>query len=830
MSFPFREIEEKWRRFWDENDINKTNPDKLDNKLYCLVMFSYPSADKLHLGHWFNYSPVDTWARFKRMQGFNVFQPMGFDSFGLPAENYAVKTGVHPQDTTESSIKYIREQLKSIGAMYDWDYEVITSRPDYYKWTQWIFLQLYKHKLAYRKEAPVNWCPSCQTVLANEQVKDGACERCDSLVEKKNLTQWFFKITKYANELLAGLDKLDWPEKTKLMQQHWIGKSTGTEITFTIDNDDKDKVKVFTTRPDTLFGATYMVLAPEHPLIEKITSVDKKDEVQAYIQKSVTTSEIDRVSTVREKTGVFTGCYAINPISNEKIPIWIADYVLITYGTGAIMAVPAHDQRDFEFATKFNLLIRKVILSENDASESELSESITTWKEAYSGEGKMINSGEYNNLESKAGGIKVSEYLESKNIGKRTIQYKLRDWLVSRQRYWGAPIPIIFCEKCGEIPVPEDDLPVLLPYDDVDFKPKGKSPLATSESFVNTTCPKCGEPAKREADTMDTFVDSAWYFLRYPYNKMENQAWDKGTISNWMPVDKYIGGAEHATMHLLYARFFTKALRDMGYLNFDEPFLSLVHQGVIQGPDGLRMSKSKGNVINPEDYLDKFGSDVFRCYLMFGFEYIAGGPWDDSGIAAIDRFLNRIWRVVDDHKQISSNTRDNQDFSLQDKSLNRVLNNSIKGVTQDTERFHFNTSISRIMELVNELYRYTSDVNEKDLNAALLSESLKKLVLLIAPFAPHLSEELWKMIGNNPTIFDQKWPEFDPKALALDEISWVIQINGKIREHMLASKDLPKDEAENLAVNFGRMPELLQGKTIRKVIIVPQKLINIVAT
>ncbi|MCK5034214.1 MAG: class I tRNA ligase family protein, partial [Calditrichia bacterium] len=488
------------------------------------------------------------------------------------------------------------------------------------------------------------------------------------------------------------------------------------------------------------------------------------------------------------------------------------------------------DQRDFEFATKFNLLIRKVILSENDASESELSESITTWKEAYSGEGKMINSGEYNNLESKAGGIKVSEYLESKNIGKRTIQYKLRDWLVSRQRYWGAPIPIIFYEKCGEIPVPEDDLPVLLPYDDVDFKPKGKSPLATSESFVNTTCPKCGEPAKREADTMDTFVDSAWYFLRYPYNKMENQAWDKGTISNWMPVDKYIGGAEHATMHLLYARFFTKALRDMGHLNFDEPFLSLVHQGVIQGPDGLRMSKSKGNVINPEDYLDKFGSDVFRCYLMFGFEYIAGGPWDDSGIAAIDRFLNRIWRVVEDHKQILSNTRDNQDFSLQDKSLNRVLNNSIKGVTQDTERFHFNTSISRIMELVNELYRYTSEVNEKDFNAALLSESLKKLVLLIAPFAPHLSEELWKMIGNNPTIFDQKWPEFDPKALALDEISWVIQINGKIREHMLASKDLPKDEAENLAVNFGRMPELLQGKTIRKVIIVPQKLINIVAT
>jgi leucyl-tRNA synthetase len=784
-------------------------------------MFSYPSADKLHIGHWFNFSPVDTWARFKRMQGYNIFQPMGFDSFGLPAENYAVKTGVHPQDTTESSIKYIREQLKSIGAMYDWDYEVITSRPEYYKWTQWIFLEFYKNKLAYRKEAPVNWCPSCQTVLANEQVKDGSCERCDSLVEKKNLTQWFFKITKYADKLLEGLDKLDWPEKTKLMQQNWIGKSSGTEIIFTIDNDSKDTVKVFTTRPDTLFGATYMVLAPEHPLIEKITSYEKIKEVREYIKKSITTSEIDRISTVREKTGVFTGCYAINPINNEKIPIWIADYVLITYGTGAIMAVPAHDERDFEFATKFNLLIRKVILKKNDSNESEL-------KEAYTGEGKMINSGEYNGLESKPGGINVSEYLESKNIGKKTIQYKLRDWLISRQRYWGAPIPIIYCDKCGEVPVPEEDLPVLLPYDDVDFKPKGKSPLATSKSFVNTTCPKCNASAMREVDTMDTFVDSSWYFLRYPYNKMENGPWDKDTISNWMPVDKYVGGAEHATMHLLYARFFTKALRDIGYLNFDEPFLSLVHQGVIKGPDGIRMSKSKGNVINPEEYLDKYGSDVFRCYLMFGFEYITGGPWDDSGIAAIDRFLNRVWRFVEDYKQILSKTEDKKEFTVQDKSLDRVLHNSIKGVTQDTERFHFNTAISRIMELVNELYRYTAEVDEKEYNNILLGDTIKNLILLIAPFAPHLAEEMWQLIGKEATIFNYKWPDYDAKALELDEIDWVIQINGKIRERMQASKNLSKDEAENLAFNYGRIPELLGDKTVRKVIVVPQKLINIV--
>jgi len=823
MGFLFREIEKKWRNYWDKNNVNKTNSELLKNKIYCLVMFSYPSADKLHLGHWFNYSPVDTWARFKRMQGHTIFQPMGFDSFGLPAENYAVKTGVHPQDTTENSIKYIREQLKAIGAMYDWDYEVITSRPEYYKWTQWLFLEFYRHKLAYRKEAPVNWCPSCQTVLANEPVKEGICERCNSVVAKKNLTQWFFYITKYTEELLSGLDKLDWPEKTKLMQQNWIGKSTGTEITFTVDNVSKDILKVFTTRPDTLFGATYVVLAPEHPLIEKITANDKKKEVQAYIQKSITTSEIDRVSTVREKTGVFTGSYATNPINNEKIPIWIADYVLITYGTGAIMAVPAHDERDFEFATKFNLPIRKVILGENEDSESVL-------KEAYTGEGKMINSGECNGYDAKPGGIKISEYLESKKIGNRTVQYKLRDWLVSRQRYWGAPIPIIHCENCGEVPVPEKDLPVLLPYDNVDFKPKGKSPLATSEEFVNTTCPKCGNAAKREVDTMDTFVDSSWYFLRYPYNTMKDKAWDKGTISNWMPVDKYVGGAEHATMHLLYARFFTMALRDMGYLNFDEPFLSLVHQGVIKGPDGMRMSKSKGNVINPEDYLEKYGSDVFRCYLMFGFEYIAGGPWDDSGIAAIDRFLNRIWRLVEEFSQISSKSTNNQEFTETDKSLNRVLNNSIKGVTQDTERFHFNTAISRIMELLNELNKYSAEVDLKVFNYALYSSSIETLVLLLAPFAPHISEELWEMIGNKPTIFSQKWPDYDPEALEQDEIIWVVQINGKIRERMSASKKLSMDEAEKLAKNFGRMPELLKDKTIRKVIVVPQKLINIVVS
>ncbi len=819
MGFPFQEIESKWKRFWEENDINKVNLDGPGEKCYSLVMFPYPSGDKLHLGHWFNYGSADTWTRFKRMNGFNTFQPMGFDAFGLPAENYAVKTGVHPRQTTESNVSFIREQLKAIGAMYDWDYEVNTSQPEYYRWNQWLFLQFYKNKLAYRARAAVNWCPSCQTVLANEQVQEGECERCSSTVERKFLTQWFFKITAYADRLLEGLERIDWPEKTKAMQTNWIGKSQGFEIDFKLRDHDED-IRVFTTRPDTLFGATYMVLAPEHPLVEKITTEGQAEAVNEYIKQAARVTEIERTSTVREKTGVFTGSYAINPVNNQPVPVWIADYVLVTYGTGAIMAVPAHDERDFAFATKFKLPIIKVILEPGTEAEQPL-------VEAYTAVGTMVNSGDYNGMPSDEARQAIGDSLEKQEIGNWATQFKIRDWLVSRQRYWGAPIPIIHCDDCGEVPVPEKDLPVMLP-DDVDFNPKGVSPLATSESFAVAPCPKCGKPGKREADTMDTFVDSSWYFLRYLDPKMKDQPWQKEMTSRWLPVDHYIGGVEHATMHLLYARFFVKALFDMGLVDFDEPFQRLVHQGIIKAPDGLRMSKSRGNVINPEKYLDRYGSDAFRCYLMFGFDFSAGGPWDDSGIAAVDKFLNRIWRFLEENEHAVGGKSKSGEFGEHEKALNYVMHNSVKGVTLDTERCHFNTAISRIMELVNELYRYVLNVPAENSNGQLLYQAVRTTVQLLAPYAPHVSEELWERIGEKPSVFNSGWPEYDEAALQLDQITWVIQLNGKIRERVEASKDLSREEAEELALNYGRIPELISGKQIKKVIVVPQKLINIV--
>ncbi len=823
MAIAYHKIEEKWKTFWEDNRINKANFNSEKEKCYTLVMFSYPSSDKLHLGHWFNYAPTDSWARFKRMQGFNVFEPMGFDSFGLPAENYAVKTGIHPQETTDNNIRYIREQLKAIGAMYDWDYEVVTSHPDYYKWTQWLFLKLYEKGLAYRANAPVNWCPHDQTVLANEQVQDGKCERCGTEVVKKNLTQWFFKITAYAEDLLQGLESLDWPEKTKAMQRHWIGKSQGLKITFDLENHSDKHLDVFTTRPDTLFGVTYVVLAPEHELVAKLTLPEFKEEVEVYKNLAAKTSEIDRLAVTKEKTGVFTGSYAINPVNNEKVPIWISDYVLSTYGTGAVMAVPAHDTRDFEFATKFNLPIVKVILEKGKTAEEELSE-------AFTAQGTMINSAKYNGLSSAEGAQRIGDDLEKLSKANWTTQYKLRDWLVSRQRLWGAPIPIIYCDSCGEVPVPEKDLPVKLPMD-VDFTPKGTSPLASSASYVNTVCPRCGKQARREVDTMDTFVCSSWYFLRYPDASNDKTPWDKELINRILTVDKYVGGAEHATMHLLYSRFVTRALKDMGYVSFYEPFSSLVHQGVIMGPDGMRMSKSKGNVVNPEIYLEKYGGDVFRLYLMFGFAYTDGGPWDDSGIAAIDRFLNRVWRLYDEISlpfiaQPGSDVFENPEFNLR-----FVMHNSIKGVTEDTERFHFNTSVSRIMELTNELYKYTQERTPEQFNKPLLNSALKNLVLLLAPFVPHLAEELWLKTGGKSSVFDHgEWPSFNPDFLKMEQLNWVIQVNGKIRQRIMASASLTKEEAEAMALTDERIKEFINGKTIRKVVVVPKKLVNIVVS
>ncbi len=821
MGYPFKRIEAKWQKRWEETKLYKTDFSHHRNKCYTLVMFSYPSSDKLHLGHWFNYGPTDTWARFRRLRGYNVFEPMGFDSFGLPAENYAIKTRGHPRDITEENIRYIRRQLKQIGAMYDWDHEVITSRPEYYKWTQWIFLQLYKAGLAYRANAPVNWCPSCNTVLANEQVVgDGRCERCDTPVTKRNLTQWFFKITAYAERLLQNLDKLDWPEKTKTMQRHWIGRSEGAEIDFRLADDSQRIIKVFTTRPDTLFGVTYMVLAPEHPLVEDITTPTQKEEVQQYVEATLRESEIERLFTEKDKTGVFTGAFAVNPVNGEKVPIWIADYVLMTYGTGAVMAVPGHDERDFEFAATFELPIRKVILEPGTREDAPLTA-------AYTGEGVMIQSGPFTGVPSQEGREKIIQWLEEKGIGRRKINYRMRDWLVSRQRYWGAPIPIVYCDHCGEVPVPEDQLPVELPYE-VDFRPTGESPLQTHEGFKNTQCPQCRGPATREVDTMDTFVDSSWYYLRYFTPHLENAPFDREIVNQWCPVDKYVGGAEHATMHLLYARFVNMVLYDLGYIQFEEPFTSLRHQGVIMGPDGQKMSKSLGNVVNPDDYLEKYGSDVFRCYLMFGFDYAMGGPWDDSGIASMDRYLNRVWRLFQNCRWVFREGNAYRRKGPEEEKLIKTLHRSIKGATIDIERFHFNTAISRLMELTNELYRYTGNRPREEQNAGLLKEILEKFNIMLSVFAPHLGEELWERTGHDYSIFHQRWPEYDPKLLEEDTVEYAIQINGKVREKVRVPREASREAIIQAALQTGRIPKLLDGKQIVKTIVVPNKLINIV--
>ena len=640
-------VDRKWQKKWEETGLYKFDPNGKGDKLYCLEMFSYPSGANLHLGHWYNYALTDSWARMKRMQGYNIFHPMGFDAFGLPAENYAIKTGIHPQDSTLNNIETMEKQLREMGASFDWDYEIATCKPDYYKWNQWLFLQLYKNELAYRKNALVNWCPKCNTVLANEQVIDGKCERCDTEIMRKNMTQWFFAITKYAQELLDCLPELDWPEKTKKIQTNWIGRSEGSQVSFLCEKDGKQlvdsdnkpvKLDVFTTRADTFMGVTYVVVAPESEMCSILTTEAQRDEVEKYRVDTSKASEIERQSTTREKTGVFTGSYAIHPLNGRKVPIWASDYVIAGYGTGIVMAVPAHDERDYEFASKFGMdIVRVVASSENAEDELPYCEK----------NGVLINSDEFNGLNVKEAIDAIVGKLSKMDMGEKKINYRLRDWLISRQRYWGTPIPMIHCQKCGVVPVPEDQLPVLLPYD-VEFKPDGESPLAKCDSFINCTCPNCKGPAKRDPDTMDTFMDSSWYEFRYADNKNDKAIFDKEIINKICPVDKYVGGSEHAAMHLLYARFICKAMRDMGLVNFDEPFTSLVHQGIILGPDGNRMSKSRGNTISPDDYVNKFGSDVFRTYLAFGFAYTEGGPWSDTGLQAIVKFTNRIEKLVND--------------------------------------------------------------------------------------------------------------------------------------------------------------------------------------
>ena len=804
-------IEPKWQAKWEKSKLNNFNKKNADKKLYVLEMFSYPSGAKLHVGHWYNYGPTDTYARFKKMQGYEVFQPMGFDAFGLPAENYAIKTGIHPKDSTEKNIATMEQQLKAMGAMFDWSAEIKTCEEDYYKWTQWLFLQLYKKGLAYRKNALVNWCPSCETVLANEQVKDGKCERCDSVVLRKDMTQWFLRITDYAEELLQDLDGLDWPEKTKLMQKNWIGKSTGCEIHFECETGDD--ITVFTTRPDTVFGVNYVVLAPEHPLTEKLKAAhpERADAIDAYVRYAAEANDIDRLSTTREKTGVFTGAYATHPLTGKQLPVYLADYVLFSYGTGAVMAVAAHDERDYAFATKYGLPVTQVI--QKRGSETVL---------PYCEDGILVNSGDFDGLYGEEARDAIAAHLSKIGKGGKKINYRLRDWSVSRQRYWGAPIPMIHCEKCGAVPVPEKDLPVKLPYD-VEFRPTGKSPLASHEGFMNCRCPQCGGKAQRDPDTLDTFVCSSWYYLRYPDAHNDKQAFSTETANKMLPVDVYVGGAEHACMHLLYARFITKALRDMGYIDFSEPFKRLVHQGIILGPDGNRMSKSHGNVVSPDTYIEEYGSDMFRLYLMFGFSYTEGGPWSDDGIKSVAKFADRIERLVRKSLEL---TGGRNDMTAAEKNLNYAKHYAIKNITRDVEDFSFNTSVARLMEYVNALQKYDNEV--KDKNVAFYKECLQDLVLMIAPFTPHFAEELWEVIGHKSSVFEESYPAVDESALVKDEVEYAIQVNSKMKARLMIPEGLSDEDIQSTVCAYPDVAEAIAGKTVKKCIIVKGRLVNLI--
>ncbi len=857
------EIEPKWQELWREEKLFAT-PDKSDKaKYYCLVMFPYPSGD-LHIGHWYNFAPADVYTRYRRMCGYNVLHPMGFDAFGLPAENAAIKREVHPAEWTKSNISRMTWQLESMGASYDWDRMIDTSDPEYYKWTQWLFLQFFKAGLAYRAKALVNWCSNDQTVLANEQVEDGKCWRCSAVVVQKELEQWFFAITKYARELLTSVDSLDWPQKTKLMQKNWIGQSEGVEIEFRITRpsfggkNEELRIAVFTTRPDTIFGVTFLVLAPEHPLVSKVTVKELSGKVKRYIENSRKKTELERVSQDKQKTGIFTGSYCINPLTNKSIPIYIADYALMGYGTGAVMGVPAHDQRDYVFAKKYRLDIVKVIESIKGESVKGEGESKNKLIErANEEEGILVNSGQWTGMHSYDAVKKISNYIEKKHLGKKTINYHLRDWLISRQRYWGTPIPMVYCQTCanagrswfnskearshhreisnlskgmaGWFPVLEKDLPVILP-ENVDFQPKGKSPLASNEDWVNVKCPKCGGEARRETETMDTFVDSSWYFLRYPSQKRTADSgqrtaelpWDVELTKQWLPVDMYIGGAEHTVLHLLYSRFFVKALRGLGYLTFDEPFTALRHQGLILGPDGQKMSKSRGNVISPDQLVSAYGADCVRTYLCFMGPYDQGGPWNPRGIEGVYRFLNRVWNLEDRVKEQES------------LAEQRMLHKTIKRVTDDLAVFKFNTAVAALMELVNFFY----------LQDRVSRQSLVVLLTLLAPFAPHMAEELWMSLETADYRLQQKktvdagqkiisihlqpWPEHDPKLLQEEQVIVVVQINGKLKDRLQVPAGTDQPQIEKLVRTLPKIVPILGTMKPRKTIFVKDKLINLV--
>ncbi|MDX5680422.1 leucine--tRNA ligase, partial [Clostridioides difficile] len=791
--YNFKEVESKWQKIWKDNNQYKMDTAQTEKpNYYTLEMFPYPSG-KIHMGHVRNYSIGDVVARFKKMEGYNVLHPMGWDSFGLPAENAAIKHGIHPHKWTMENIEEMKEQLNLLGISYDWDKEVATSTPEYYRFTQEIFLKFLEHGLAYKKKSYVNWCPSCETVLANEQVVQGACERCKATVLKKDLEQWYFKTTEFAEELLNDLDTLDgWPEKVKTMQKNWIGKSTGADLVFDIDGTDKS-MTVFTTRPDTTYGVTYMVLAPEHELVkELVAGTEYEADVEAFVKKMHTMTEIERTAADVEKEGMFIGRYVINPLNGKKVPLWIANYVLVEYGTGAIMAVPAHDERDRDFAEKYNLDIIDVITEDN----------------------KMIDSEEFNGLDASEGFEGIIDKLEKEGRGKRTINYRLRDWLVSRQRYWGCPIPVVYCDECGIVPVKKEDLPVLLPTD-VEFTGKGESPLTTSKQFMSTTCPHCGKPARREVDTMDTFVDSSWYFLRYVDSNNENEPFSKELVNRWHPVDQYIGGVEHAIMHLLYARWFVKAFKSMGMVDFNEPFKNLLTQGMVL-MDGSKMSKSKGNTVSPMDIIDEYGADTARLFVLFAAPPERDLDWSEQGVDGCFRFLNRVYRLVDELADVVKKDVEFGELNSQDKDMRYTIHSTLKKVTADlSEKFGFNTAISALMELINDMYKYKELDN---INEAVIKEGVQTIVTIIAPFAPHLGEELWTMIGKEGSVFDIDWPKYDEKALVKDEIEVVVQVNGKVRGKLTVNSNISKDEMEKVALEDEKIKGLVEGKTIVKVV------------
>lgn len=848
--FP-QEIEKKWQKEWEETGFGKTYDNSDKPKYYALSMFPYPSG-RLHMGHVRNYTITDVIARFKKMHGFNVLHPIGWDSFGLPAENAAIQHGESPEKWTDENIGYMKMQLKKLGLMYDWDREVATCKPDYYKWTQWLFLQLYKKGLAYKKEAAVNWCDKCATVLANEQVIDGKCWRCDSVVEKKYLSQWFLKITDYAEQLLADIDKLEgWPDSVKIMQKNWIGKSQGAILRFKVKEIDGLEIPVYTTRPDTVYGITYLVVAPEYKDIEKLTTPEQKEAVETYRANARKMTEIERLSTERVKTGVPLGTHAINPFTGEEFPLWTADYALVEYGTGAVMAVPTHDERDFDFAKKYNLPLKTVIVPENSchpelvsgsdqqtsavSGDGEILKQVQNDKEpsaAYVDPGVLVNSGEFNGMKNEDAKKAITEKAVKGGYGEFKTQYRLRDWLISRQRYWGAPIPIVYCEKCGPQPVPDDQLPVKLP-EDVDFKVTGKSPILTSKTFLETTCPVCGGKATRETDTMDTFICSSWYYLRYSDAKNANAPFSKELVNKWLPVDQYVGGIEHAILHLLYSRFFTKALKDLGLLDFDEPFKNLLTQGMVL-KDGSKMSKSKGNTVDPDEIFENYGADTARLFILSDSPPARDFDWSDAGVEGCYKFLNRVWRlyasmqenIIFDYKlpEISTLTKENN-------ALVRQTHISIKGITGDiSNEFQFNTVISKYREFTNAIYEYIGKKDSfSDEDKNVLSFALISLLKLLAPTTVHLSEALWHEIGGTGSIHETEWPKYDENLAKTAAITLVVQVNGKVKDKIEVDAESSKEDLEKHALESEKVKQFLADKQIVKTIVVPGRLVNIVA-